>query len=291
MRKLDRLLLAAAALVVLVNALILGGVALNRRTPPEATLILSERELSATVTSPFYFGNDENSGLTLKLRWAVLTPAVAEQEFSNPWGERWGPAAWLDRKKLATLGFDVTPQSDERAQSRYNERVQAREVLLVLEMNGDAYQSALQQIRTRAAQAAATAAADSLDARLVNEAQRLRETARRLERDSTRLYVVDAGLDATALRRRYPDRMRYAIVRGNVQPLVVGRGAAQQLFGRVAAVHCADLSVPVNLRAPLPRPPLRYDDRGQPYQVKVSFGRRFEPWIEGARRTAPTDND
>jgi uncharacterized protein DUF4824 len=295
MSKLNRPLTVAALLVVLINALILGGVALNRRAPPDATLVLSERELSPAIAAPFYFGNDENSGLTLQLRWAVLPPAVADQagaaHFLYPWSESWGPAAWLDRKKLAALGFDVARQSDEGEETRYTEHVQAREVLLVLEMNADAYQSALQQIRTRATQAAATAAADSFDASLVREAQRLRESARRLERESTRLYVVDAGLDAEALRSRYPDRTRYAIVRGSVRPQLVGQGAARQVFGRVAAVHCADLTVPERLRAPLPRQPLRPDDRRQPFQVLVAFGRGFEPWIVGASRTAPNDSD
>jgi Domain of unknown function (DUF4824) len=295
MRKLNRPLTVAALLVVLVNTLILGGVALNRRTPPDATLVLSERELSPAIAAPFYFGNDENSGLTLELRWAVLPPPVADQagatHFLYPGSESWGPAAWLDRKKLAALGFDVARRSDEGEEARYYEHVQAREVLLVLEMNADAYQSALQQIRTRATQAAATAAADSFDASLVREAQRLRESARRLERESSRLYVVDAGLDAEALRSRYPDRTRYAIVRGSVRPQVVGQGAARQLFGRVAAVHCADLTVPERLRAPLPPRPLRPADRRQPFQVMVAFGRRFEPWIVGASRTAPNDSD
>lgn len=291
MSRLNRPLTLAALLVVLVNALILGGVALNRRAPPDATLILSERELAPTAANSFYFGNDENSGLTLRLRWAVLPAAVAGQEFSDPWSAGWGPAAWLDRKKLAALGFDVAVKPDERAASRYAERMQAREVLLVLEMNGDAYQSALQQIRSRATQAAATAAADTLDARLVGAAQRLREAARRLERDGTRLYVVDAGLDAAALRGRYPDRARYAIVHGSVQPQLEGRGAARELFGRVADVHCADLSVPVKLRVPLPPQPLRYDDRGHPFQVMVAFGRRLEPWVVAASRTAANDDD
>jgi hypothetical protein len=295
MKQLNRPLTAAAVLVVLVNALILGDAALNRRSPADATLILSERELAPKTPELFYFGNDENSGLTLALRWAVLPPAVADQagatHFLYPWSESWGPAAWLDRQKLTALGFDVTREPDERGEARYYAHARTREVLLVLEMNGDAYQSALQQIRTRATQAAAAAAADSFDVRLVNEAQRLRETARRLERDSTRLYVVDAGLDPSALRRRYPDRTRYPIVHGSVQPLVVGQGVARQVYGRVAAVHCEDLSVPAKLRAPLPRQPLRYDDRGQAFQVMVSFGRHLEPWITATSRTAPSDTD
>jgi Domain of unknown function (DUF4824) len=295
MSKLDRPLTAAALLVVLMNALILGGVALNRRAPPDATLILSERELSPTITDPFDFGNDENSGLTLRLSWSVLPPVVADPaaptHFLYAWTEAWGPAAWLDRKKLAALGFDVTREPDEHVVTRSYERAQPREVLLVLEMNGAAYQSALEQIRSRATQAAAAAAADSSSATLAGEAERLGEAAHRLERDDTRLYVVDAGLDAAALRSRYPDRARYAIVRGSVRPRVVGQGAARQVFGSVAAVHCDDLSVAVKLRAPLPARPLRNDDRGQPFQVTVAFGRRLEPWIVATSRPAANEHD
>ena len=43
----------------------------------------------------------------------------------------------------------------------------------------------------------------SLDNELVRE-----------ENESSRLFVIDAGLDSAALRTKYPDRARYAIVQG-----------------------------------------------------------------------------
>ena len=36
--------------------------------------------------------------------------------------------------------------------------------------------------------------------------------------EASRLFIVDAGLDLAALRQRYPERQRYAIVKGRVRP-------------------------------------------------------------------------
>jgi hypothetical protein len=98
----------------------------------------------------------------------------------------------------------------------------------------------------------------------------------------TRLFVVDAGRDARALRQHYPDRTRYAIVRGAVRVRLTGD--PQELFGWVATLHCEDINVPRQYLASFGR--LRgYSRPAASVRVTVAFGARHEPWIQSV--TAP----
>src|SRR6185295_3092879 len=70
---------------------------------------------------------------------------------------------------------------------------------------------------------------------------------------SSRLFLVDAGLDYDSLRARYPDRSRYAIVRGKVRVdswMVKNTGS---LNGSVSGLSVSALNVPVDLRGVLGR--------------------------------------
>ena len=81
----------------------------------------------------------ENSGLNL--RWyrglirtnPILAQDGAEETFSSYGG--FGPIAWLDREKLAALGFNVVPPGPVDTDTHYN-RILGRDVLLVLELDG-----------------------------------------------------------------------------------------------------------------------------------------------------------
>jgi hypothetical protein len=114
MRRWGRGLLAALALVVLANAIALSGVAWNRRGAPDATVILTERELKL----PRNAGDDEDdTGLALELEW-------------NP---RWdsGKAApeLIPAATLHELGFELSPLRQEPERTAW----------VVLEMEGKAW--------------------------------------------------------------------------------------------------------------------------------------------------------
>ena len=61
------LFLLAWMLVAAVNGAVLSGVAYNRSGPPEARIVLSERELPLA-----YRRHEENSGLALRLAWRTI---------------------------------------------------------------------------------------------------------------------------------------------------------------------------------------------------------------------------
>ncbi len=236
-------LAAGLALILLANAAVLGGVAYNRSGEPEALVRLSQRELPMPGEWGF---EGENSGVSLALAWRVHPgPGSEAYDFGHSYG---GEAAWLDRAKLESLGFDVPEPA------RRDRRQLPRDALLVLEVDGPAYQAALQRAEERA--------------RRKPEEWTLRQLKHERE-TSSRLFVVDAGTDLAALRARYPNRSQYAIVRGKVRIYRASRGKAPAGF--VAGVSITSVHVPVEMHGAL--------RREGAYEATVAFGRRLEPWL------------
>lgn len=131
----------------------------------------------------------------------------------------------------------------------------------------------------RAAKAAAELAADPQDAKRQREASNADKGLADEEHKASRLFVVDAGTDAAALRARYPAHDRHAIVPGRIMVLLVGPDGQQRVVGRVTGTNTDRVSVPAAFRAALER--LRSDAKGAVGTVEVAFGRRLEPWVRG----------
>lgn len=212
----------------------------NQAEPAGGTLRLTERELPLQPIAL------ESSVTVLRINWR--TDRID--------GERFGPAAWLDRNKLAELGFDCTMPVQSPQAPRHYGAMPARRVFLALE-----------------SQVPAAEAGTSQDAR------------------SSGLVVVDAAQDAQVLRHRYPDQARYAICRGSIRLILrrhdsAGRLlAAPSLAGWVKSLAPAAIYVrrPVNRLLTtlhrtmpedenLPRPPR--------FTARVHWGKNLEPWID-----------
>lgn len=128
-----RLLLAAglscllafvAALIGLVNAIVLAAVAWNRQPPVESRLQLSERELPAT----YAYWRKDNSSLALRLHYRWPSQA-ADGHYDLS----------ISAEKMAELGFHVPTELNEQTVRRYRRQLD-RDALLVLELDGPAYQ-------------------------------------------------------------------------------------------------------------------------------------------------------
>jgi len=273
-------LLAGCALIVIVNALILGAAARNRGGDRLAELTLTERELAVPE-----FREDESSGLFLTLKFASDPPPAVQR---IAWRKRADlPSVdypWLDRGKLEALGFrlglEPSVPSDEHAQVGVSERT----AFVALEFDGDSWARWL------------AAREDRLRKRLPqDEAEALLALDRTMR---SHLVPVDAGRDAETLRRRFPDRARYLIVPGIVRAVQGGADAGDPSWrGQIAAVLVSDLHVPRELAPalktflpqetedavskreqrerqlswPAPTPPR--------YRAAVAFGSRNEPWL------------
>jgi hypothetical protein len=271
-----RTLIAGLALIALTNAVALGGVAWNRSGEPDSVLQLTQRELG----QPYRFGFDKDSGgLVLDLRWRVLAVDRGKAYYAD----RYGTPAWLDRAKLASLGFPVSQPA--RGGDRYYDRLLPREALVVLELDGPARADVLERAREQARREAARAAAEKGNKEALNAAKNAVEFLQREETVNSRLFAVDVGLDATALRATYPDRARYAIVHGSVRARYhAERGAAGEWTGYIEGIDNGQINVPLEFRKAIGSVPQTREwesptQVGPLFQATVAFGKRFEPWV------------
>src|SRR5262249_16335889 len=145
-----------------------------------------------------------------RLRWRTL---MDDDEGYNEYAGWWGyaPAAWLDAAKMKALGFDVAlPDANENTGPSFQRQL-SRDVLIVLELDGPAHQETL----ARGLKFAEKRGAGKVGWGDADRGDRIENNERN---EHSRLFAIDAGLDAAQLRAKYPDRSRYAIVAGRVEP-------------------------------------------------------------------------
>ena len=265
-------LASGVGLILLVNAVALGGVAWNRSGEPDSVLSLSQRELLRN--NDWY---KENSGLSLRLHWR--TPSRDDEARQHNRG--WQPA--LDSQKMAELGFAMPEQVDDDSARRFG-RQQSRAALLVLELNGPLLEREVQLTRKRLDEARQAADAAPQNARLADERDFIRRELDSEEKTDTRLLLKDVGLDLQTLRTRYPDRQRYLIVHGQVRPVSNYYQHIWTLGGTASSIGTDSLNVPYQWRERLDQitaqPHRAADGRAQPFVAEVAFGQRLEPWIQ-----------
>jgi hypothetical protein len=282
-----RTFIAGMALILATNAVALVGVAYNRGEP-ESTLTLTQRELGM----PYYWDFEkENSGIALTLQWRMLSEQNTGLFLSGlSYAGIGSTPDWLDKAKLTTLGFDVS-HSDDTPQGRmYYDKLLPKDVLLVLELDGPAYRTALERMRLHLQKEEALLEANAGKREFEERAKNAKQQFDNEERVNSRLFVIDAGLDATSLRAKYLDRNRYAIVRGQVQPRLVENNRKFRLEGYINRLSIDQINVPASYR-PVFEPLLRHVQRNQhdtaiaPYEVSVVYGKRLEPWITAVKRS------
>ena len=271
-------LAAGALLILLANAVALIGVYLNRSGEAESRLALSQREL----TMPWGWGiAKENSGLAVSLNWRVIDPSVGE---FGGYGFSGGTPDWLDETRMAALGFDTSLPAEGTFGRRRFERQLPREVILVLELAGPAWQQAVERARQNAARHEAASLANVGSKEFAEKAKRAQEQLKREEISNSRLFAIDAGLDVAALRARYPDRGHYLILKGTVRPRLATHEKKTRVTGYVSALAVTQINVPHALR-PVLEPALRKhkrtaDDPAPHFDAVIVVGQRLEPWIE-----------
>jgi hypothetical protein len=266
------LLIGGVALIVAVNAFVLAGVAWNRSGVPGSALTLTQRELNL----PHAFGLDgERGGVDVALLWrAPMRDDNGEVAYDMHYGR--GPD-WLDVDKLRELGFDLQDGRDAYRQKR--------EVYVVLELAGASWQAALAQAQRRLDRALARGSADKQDADALKSAQ---EALKYEQEKASRLFAVDAGLDAAALRQRHPDGRSHAIVAATVTPSVTVIEGKTLFSGHIGELSVARISVPHALRGAMEGIDRSALDSGRAaFDMDVSWGRRFEPWITAVRPRHP----
>lgn len=268
-----RIAALGVVLIVATNAVALIGVAYNRSGEPESVLTLSQREIGRI--GEWGFGG-ESSGIELALRWRMPGRVFSDFYYGDEAREDDRPP-WIDQAGLAALGFDIPNMEDADRRRRLIEHLSSRDALAVLELDGPAYRREVEHVRQRADEARARAAAMPNDADLKRRADGAKNHLGRMEREETRLYVVDAGSDLAALRAKYPDNTRYAIVRAEIRPMLYERKGKSRLSAYVN-LTTANIMAPLAYRDALERSG-GADAKSVLTEVRVAFGKRLEPWI------------
>jgi hypothetical protein len=272
MKPIYRFGLAGAALILITNVVILSWVTHNRGGEPEAVVSVTERELSI----PYRRGID-NSGLSLRLQWRVANTTGPGRD------SHWNSPDWLGVEKLKELGFKIDSFKNRQERRKRGKNTLARQVLIVLEYDGNAYVETVAHTEEKLKSAMAVTS-DQPDHQEAD--RKLKDARQRLahERHSaSRLFAVDAGTDPVRLRARYPDKSRYLILQGMVdlrydsKPEFEPRGYIARLLNNSLNVSLTHRYVIENAvsggRSSLPR------GKKPRYSVELACGRSFEPWI------------
>jgi len=273
-------------LIVLTNAIALGGVWWNRSATPDSALTLSQRELGLPWRSLRLM---ENSGLALNLNWRVAGREAGE--FASGYTLNGGTPEWLDAPKMAALGFPVDTAQAAGERQHYSRQL-PREVILVMELAGPAWQRALEKARENAGRHAVAAEANAGSKQFAERAKRANDELVREENSNSRLFVIDAGLDARLLREKYPDRNRFLLLHGTVRPTMHSRERnTLQATGYISRVGNGQIHVPHALREPLDS--LRAQGEpggGDGFSATLLVGQRLEPWLVEVKLAAKASN-
>jgi len=242
-------LILAAAIVVIANVFALVHAERNRSDPAESDITLTERELGLS-----YNPNDEDSGVSLNLRWT--DPGV-------PTYARQRTEVWLDQRALRELGFDTSVVASDQRANEFYQRQRPRRAFVALEYDGPAWRDVLARDDRELS---------GLPKSTQSEAVR---------QYSSRLVGVDADPDAARLRARHPDRSSViiipAVVRIAIVPPFPNQKGSSLLSGSVQ-------EVPFEIHVPRPFSVAfqRLQDRNRAkYRVHIRYGASLEPWIVG----------
>jgi len=293
----------AFGLIVVTNLVILAAAGWNRSGEPEAELSLTEREVAMPATR-----QDEDTGLELSLLMTHEPPGVVRR--TARWRRYELPSVnydWLDRAKLLELGFrvDLDPTHPDAAE-RYSQAM-ARDVYFVVEYEGEAWNRWISGRDEQVRKLRRNVEEGTAESKALTDAEAALAFDRTMR---SRLFPIDAGVDADALQRRYGDRRRYAVLAGLLRPKIVQpESGAPTLSGDVLGLVVSRLYVPRQLRrhleAFLPEETWeevearerRAAESGWPvptqprYRATLAVGRRHEPWLVGAERMVVSNKE
>lgn len=245
-------------------------------------LTLTERELAL----PFRYGlKKENSGLALRIRWRVLGQGERyPMNFGGTYRSPFAAPTWLNKEKLTALGFDTELAADSPDAGQYYRRQLPREVFLVLEYDGESYKKAVSRAEAHLKEQEERLLAKPDGKGLIKQVERAEESLAAERISASRLFVIDAGIDADRLRQQYANRTTHAIVKGSVRIQVQGRKKEATIVGRVSQVSIDSVNLPKHLRGPVDiiveKDEKRHDNTRAPrYSVTVNYGQRLEPWL------------
>lgn len=289
-------MIIAICLLVVVNAVVLAGIAYNRSGSPAATITLTERELP--LISYYSYTDRENTGLSLHLDWSTgdLFPGLI-----SIWKHRDSEKTeWFDKAKLEAIGFECKLPLDDPGAELHYQKMLPRKTYAVLEYEGAAWEAWLADSR---AYLAKTEIQIQKGPNPEEQLKKAREDFDREVRTHTRLFIIDVANDPATLRMKYGKQNRFlifpAIARLEYFSSYMKSDKKKEparIMGAVADILTDTIYVPKEhrdileklLRNSRQRRESSYDysgyrEREPSYEVKIHVGRRAEPWIVAVR--------
>ena len=266
-------------LLLAVNIFVLLGGSANRSEKPETLIELTERELALP-----YKSDDENSGLALKLDWRIINDEADPCRYYG----NWGVPIWFNARKLIELGFTIDETTCSYKYSNREKEPLPKDAFIVFEYDGTAYQEALKRAEECLNKAEAALKAHTTDK---DTQDRFENAKRRLEQEratESRLFAIDAGLNADKLRERYSDRSKFIIMPGVVELTCRSYNKKREVVGCISDIRVEKINVPLKHRklfdAIVAQDKFgRRKQQGPRYKVEVAYGSRFEPWIKAVK--------
>jgi len=290
-------LVLAIGLVLVINAIVFVGVAYNRSGIPDATLTLTEREISIALMKK------ENSGLFLQLNWEMSGAYQFNKHISSP--------NWLNKSKLQELGFQIpilTNDIDAGKYYGYYGKTHPRKTFIALEYEGKSWHSWLKDNQKDLENISGNIKSEKDALKKKNLEKSLKQRAR-LPLVKSRLFAIDAGNDPARLRQVYSDRNRYIITRGVIKVNYIPgkhrknskKHEPAHLQGRIQRLFPLEIFVPNSFRNIFNaiKSPHRYtyyyvpldkiDSELMPqYEVTLKFGKKYEAWISDVKSLKQT---
>ena len=260
------LIIIAFSLLVITNIIVLLGVNVNRSGELTSKVTLTERELRLP-----YGSNRENSGIALRMVYRVLNSD------ENKTYSYYNTPAWLNSEKLTALGFDL----DMYVNAKYPKIAIPKEVLLVLENDGEVYKRSLQHVNDVFLEHQQQFNANPMDQRLKSRYDMAKLDLQRESLSASRLFVIDTGLDYEALRRQYSDKSKFLIVKGVVK--LRHNKNIKRIYGYIKELSIQKIHVPLEHKETVSG--LEYNsDNGPRYSTVIYYGSQYEPWIASIKR-------
>jgi len=275
----NRLPIITAGFLLLINVIVLAGVAYNRSGEPVASLQLTERELLL----PRYHSSakKENSGLALTLSWNIAPAYPFDNKYRRYALTNYGTPNWLSNEKLKELGFDVGKTStDIRDSLTGYKKLESEEVIIVLEYNGDAFHAYVKKVEADVQHFRNDVKNNPNDSDLAKRLASNEKSLKELKNTESRLIAIDAGLDLKTLKQKYPDSSKYLMLRGEVRRY----WSNKQLTAGIKQLFINKVHVSLPYLKEISELTMLGDSRNivKPrYRVGLDLGKRLEPWVGG----------
>lgn len=285
-------LLAACLLLLLANVFLFLRVSLNRSGDPDATVILTGREVEISDQPHPAANLAQERPIRVKISWKHRDPASWFNDF---------PLSWFDTDKLQSIGFDCrVPANSPEAYQHYR-RMRPRQTFVVLEYHGSAYEAWRRQTERKIRDLEEKKKRGELS----KKEQDLLDDYRQSLINQSRLFCIDVGNDPKELRQRYSDRSRFIITPAAVrlayeslQNLRSKKSAGEEVRGEISYLLVDHLTLSdqqcARLEEMIRRLQVSADKRGwrwgapQHVRFTICYGRNYEPWVADFSRLEET---